>query len=260
MTLLDLDRWVDDPSRPDGHEVRRDLGLRVAVPAVVLWTLIVGVGLLLTGPLADFGKRELAVNRWFVEQRTATLNSLTAVWTEVGNTPVIIGVCAVVALAVLWRTRQWWYALVPVIAISVQSIVFMLSALVVGRTRPDVQRLDDAPPTSSYPSGHAGASTALYVTLALMAQRIERTWLRVLLTVVLLAVPLLVVYARLYRGMHHPSDVVVGVLNGLTCAVLGWNWLRRTPAATGEAAASDATAGAGVRGPAVDGSAVEGAR
>jgi len=245
VTLLDLDRWVDDPSRPDGREVRRDLGLRVAVPAVVLWVVLVSVGFLLTGPLSDFGTRELAVNRWFVEQRTETLNRLTAIWTEVGNTPVIIAVCAVVALAVLWRTRQWWYALVPVIAISVQSVVFMLAALVVGRSRPDVPKLDDAPPTSSYPSGHSGASTALYVTLALMAQRIERTWLRVVLTVVLLAVPVLVVYARLYRGMHHPSDVVAGVLNGLTCAVVGWSWLRRTPARDEERAAVTAASDRG---------------
>jgi len=33
--------------------------------------------------------------------------------------------------------------------------------------------------------------------------------------------PFLVAYARLYRGMHHLSDVVVGAIDGLICAGLG---------------------------------------
>ena len=47
-------------------------------------------------------------------------------------------------------------------------------------------------------------------------------------TVVLLSLPVLVGYARLYRGMHHVSDVVVGALNGLVCALLAWHYLRRS--------------------------------
>jgi membrane-associated phospholipid phosphatase len=128
---------------------------------------------------------------------------------------------------------------VPAIAIAVQAAVFMLAALVVGGERPEVEQLDPAPPTSSFPSGHSGASIALYVSLSLMAQRIGHAWLRVSVTVVLLVLPLLVVYARLYRGMHHLSDVIVGVLNGLVCVVLGWYWLRRTPGRIEERGADD---------------------
>ena len=228
--MLDLDRWTDDPSRPDGREVRRDVGRRVLLPAVVLWGLLTGVGLLITGPLQAIGQHEATVNAWFVARRTDLLNTLTQVWSQLGNTEAVIAICVVVAALVWWRTKQWWYAIVPAIAISVQAAVFMTAAFVVGRPRPEVEHLDHAPPTSSYPSGHTGASTALYVTFALMVQRIERAWLRVPLTVILLAIPLLVVYSRLYRGMHHPSDVAAAILNGLTCVVIGWNWLRRTPA------------------------------
>lgn len=227
--MLDLDRWTDDLSAPSGHDVRRDLGLRVAVPAVVWWVVVVGLGFLLAGPLAALKERETAVSEWFVEQRTATFSTLTAVWGTMGTTETVIGICLVASGVVWWRTGQWWYAVVPAIAVAVQAAVFMLAALVVAGERPEVEQLDAAPPTSSFPSGHSGASTALYVSLALMAQRIEHTWLRVSVTVVLLILPLLVVYSRLYRGMHYPSDVVVGVLNGLVCVVIGWYWLRRTP-------------------------------
>jgi undecaprenyl-diphosphatase len=225
--MLDLDRWADDMSAPRGHEVRRDLGVRVGVRAAGWWVVVVGLGLLLAGPLAGLKKRETAVSEWFVEQRTATLDTLTEVWGVMGTTETIIGICLVVSGVVWWRTGQWWYAAVPAIAVTVQAAVFMLAALVVSAERPDVEQLDSAPPTSSFPSGHSGASMALYVSLALMAQRIRRPWLRVSVTVVLFVLPLLVVYSRLYRGMHYPSDVVVGVLNGLVCVVIGWYWLRR---------------------------------
>jgi membrane-associated phospholipid phosphatase len=33
-------------------------------------------------------------------------------------------------------------------------------------------------------------------------------------------IPVLVAYARPYRGMHHLSDVIVGAINGLVCAAL----------------------------------------
>jgi undecaprenyl-diphosphatase len=222
-----LERWTDDTSIPGGREARRDLGLRVGVPAAVWWVLVVGLGLLLTGPLAELRERETAISEWFVKQRTATLDTVTEVWSVMGTTETIIGICLIVSGLIWWRTGHWWYAVVPAIAVAVQAAVFMLAALVVGAERPEVEQLDHAPPTSSFPSGHSGASIALYLSLALMAQRIRQPWLRVSVTIVLFVLPLLVAYSRLYRGMHYPSDVVAGVLNGLVCVVLGWYWLRR---------------------------------
>jgi len=40
-------------------------------------------------------------------------------------------------------------------------------------------------------------------------------------------IPFLVAYARVYRGMHHLLDVVVGMINGVCCTLLAWNYLRR---------------------------------
>ena len=65
------------------------------------------------------------------------------------------------------------------------------------------------------------------MSLALLCQRITRPWLRWGLTVGCILVPFAVATARLYRGMHHPTDVVVGLLNGVVCAVLAWGYLRR---------------------------------
>lgn len=223
---VDLARWHDDESRPRPGQAWRDAALRVITPAVVLWGAIVGAGFLITGPLGGL-KSENVINQDLQKTRTSTWDAFTAFWSHVGNTEVIIGVCIMVVVITWWVTREWWYAIVPAIAISTQAAVFVLASAIVGRSRPDATKLDPAPPTSSYPSGHVGASTALYLTIAFMAQRIETAWLRRLVTTACVIVPLLVAYARLYRGMHHLTDVLVGMVNGLVCALLAWYWLRR---------------------------------
>ena len=209
--------------REDG----RDLLTRAVVPGIVLWGAIVGIGLLLTGPLVALSRDEESVNKDLAATRTPLWNNITLWWSHIGNTEYVIAVAVLVALILLWRTHNWRLAIVPVLAISLQATIFVLATMVVGRSRPDVPKLDPAPPTSSYPSGHVGASTALYWSLAMLASRIERAWLRWLTTIVCILLPFLVTYGRLYRGMHHVTDVAVGMLNGLLCALLAYAWFRR---------------------------------
>ena len=226
-----ITRYSDDLSRPTPGSATRDLALRVVLPGALLWSVVIALGGLLGGPLSGLATSEESVNRSLAAGRTASWNAITAAWSQVGNTPSVVGVCLVAALLLWWRTRQWWVAVIPLIAVALQSTVFLFAALVVGRDRPDVERLDDAPPTSSFPSGHTGASSALYFSLALMATRIQNAALRSLAIAICLAVPVLVAFARLYRGMHHVTDVVVGMANGAVCALLAWLWLRRSRAA-----------------------------
>lgn len=221
-----LTRYTDDQTTPSIGEALRDVALRAIAPAVLLWAAIVGIGELIRGPLGGLNS-ENAISRDVQTTRTPTWDDITAVWSHIGNTEIVIGVCVVAVAFLWWRTRQWWVAVTPALAIALQATVFVIATAVVGRQRPTVPHLDPAPPTSSYPSGHVGASTALCVTFALLAQRIEQAWLRRLLTTLFLLVPVLVAYARLYRGMHHLSDILVGAANGLVCATLAWGYLRR---------------------------------
>ncbi|WP_392543905.1 phosphatase PAP2 family protein [Oryzobacter telluris] len=223
-----LSRW-DDESRPSFTDALKDLGMRAVPPAIVLFGAIVGFGYLLKGPLQPFGEWENGINRYFQDGRTPTGETVTKFMSMIGNTEYVIGVAVIVAALIWWRTKRWWYAVVPLIAISLQATVFVIATHVVGRARPPVERLDPTPPTSSYPSGHVGASTALYITFALMAARIENAWLRRVLVTLTVIAPLLVSYARIYRGAHHLSDVIWGIINGLVCAVIAWLYLRRDP-------------------------------
>ncbi len=224
-----LTRYTDDRSTPPVGAALRDLLLRAAAPAVAVWVAVVGIGLLIQGPLGGLNSED-AISKDAQGTRTATWDSVTMVWSHIGNTEIVIGVCVLAVGLLWWRTRQWWVAVVPAIAIALQATVFVIATAVVGRPRPHVPHLDPAPPTSSYPSGHVGAATALYLSFALLAQRVERPWLRRLVTTVCLLIPVLVAWARLYRGMHHLSDILVGAANGVACALLAWNYLRRKAA------------------------------
>ena len=229
MTMLT--RWRDDQSRPSAKEAGRDLAVRVLLPMTVWWLVVLAIGWSIAdGPLKDLGIREERFNTWLASGRTSLLNDITLFFSWTGATVSIIGVCVVVVAIVWWRTRQWWYAVIPLIAISAQALVFFFTTLLIDRQRPDVEKLDDSPPTSSFPSGHTGAATGLYFTLALMALRIKHPALRAIVVTVCLAIPFCVGSARLYRGMHHLSDVLVAMVNGLIACLLAWNWLRRDPA------------------------------
>lgn len=222
------DRYALDTSRPGRGAATRDLAVRVALPAAGLLALLTGLGALIVGPWRDL-PGETAVNRWFVERRTPGLTSLALAGSQIGQTETVIGLCLVLIAVTWWRTRQWWLAAVPGIAVATQAVVFLVSSAVVGRERPHVELLERAPPTSSFPSGHTGASVALYVTAALLARRLATTWARVVLVVLACALPLFVATARLYLGMHHLTDVLAGALNGAVCVWLAWHWVRRSP-------------------------------
>ena len=232
-------RYSEDLSAPTRGEAGRDLARRTLLPAAGVCAAIVGTGFVITGPLGDLPAED-EVNEALVETRTPTLDTLTQLWSNIGGTHFLI-IAGLVAMALIWwRTRRWWFAVVPGIALSVQSAVFVAASAIVGRSRPDVDQLDHAPPTSSFPSGHTGASTAFYLTLALLAQRIRNPALRATTTVLCFLVPALVAYSRLYRGMHHLSDVVVGVINGIVCCWLAWRYLRRDDARPAEDRAVEA--------------------
>jgi undecaprenyl-diphosphatase len=118
--------------------------------------------------------------------------------------------------------RGWREAVLLVVAVAGQAAIFVCITAVVHRERPDVMHLDDAPPTSSFPSGHTGAAVVLYGGLAVIA------WLaaapvvvRVLSTVIAVLLPLAIGMSRMYRGMHHLTDVLGGLaLSGVWLGVV----------------------------------------
>jgi undecaprenyl-diphosphatase len=201
-------------------EARRLLRV-VALPGLLVYGTLVVCGLLLTRSLARVVSGEDAVVRALASHRSAGWSTATAVLSILASTPVVVGTVIVLMAALRLVYHRWREALMLLTAVLLQAVVFLSTTLVIDRTRPDVPRLDPAPPTSSFPSGHTGAATALYLALALViGWRMRHTLQRVLVFALLAGVPIAVGAARLYRGMHHPSDVAFGALNGLACLAI----------------------------------------
>ena len=118
-------------------------------------------------------------------------------------------------------TRHWR----PVIFIAVVMFgelgAFLTAAAVVKRPRPDVSHLDQHLPTSAYPSGHEAATCCLYIAIAILVIGHARGWWRWLFLIPAVAMPVLVALSRMYRGEHHPTDI----LGSLIFAAL---WLTAT--------------------------------
>lgn len=197
-------------------------GGRVLVPIAVLLLAMIGLGLLITRVLRHVWPLtvEDGADRFLAAHRDGPGNAVSMFFSLVGSTPAIIAVTAVAALVLLFTLRRWREPLFLCAAVSAQAVVFFFTTLAIDRTRPAVTHLDDSPPTSSFPSGHTSAAVALYGGLAvILATLVRRTWAKRLCWLLLL-VPVAVAAARLYRGMHHPSDVTASFLNGALCLAI----------------------------------------
>jgi undecaprenyl-diphosphatase len=195
---------------------------RVLPPLVALQLGMIGLGLLITKVLTGVWPFtvEDGINRYLAARRTGPGNVVTEIFSLVGSTPVIIAVTAIAAFVLLRRLHSWREPIFLCAAVTAQAIVFFFTTLVIDRQRPRVHHLDASPPTSSFPSGHTSAAVALYAGLALvLAGLVRHTWAKWLCWLLVL-VPVGVATSRLYRGMHHPSDVTASFLNGALCITI----------------------------------------
>ncbi len=190
----------------------RYVALRLVPAAAFLWGIFSGIGHLL-------GKDATPLDQWATNSLTS---NRTGMWDDIthwvslcSETLTVVMITAVGFVALRLILRRWREAVLLVLAVAGEAAIFVCITAVVDRERPDVMRLDEAPPTSSFPSGHAGAAVVLYGGLAVVAWLAAApAALRVLSTVLAVLLPLAVGVSRMYRGMHHLTDVLGGLALG----------------------------------------------
>jgi len=113
--------------------------------------------------------------------------------------------------------RHWRLAAFLGCALAVESGSYRATTIAIHRDRPSVHRLESLPVNASYPSGHTAAAIAVYCGLALLlTSRIASRGARAVVWTLASLIPVFVAFSRMYRGMHHPLDVLGGVLIGVT--------------------------------------------
>jgi membrane-associated phospholipid phosphatase len=189
---------------------------------VLLAAVVIGVGVMVVQLLvpATAGGWDDSLNRWLADHRVALLDHVTAAGTFVADTVPVVAITVVVSVVFL-VLKRWREPTLLVSALALEFTVFLTANWLIDRARPDVVRLDSTPSTASYPSGHIAATIVVWGGVALIVTACtRRRVLRGVAWVVAIGLALLVGFARVYRGMHHFTDVVAGAALGVAALLV----------------------------------------
>jgi len=101
------------------------------------------------------------------------------------------------------------------------GILTLVTKDIIERTRPEVGQRLITVSGFSYPSGHSLSTSALYLTIAIIAGRyVQHLGARVAIFVAVSAVVILVGASRVYLGVHYATDVVSGISLGAAWALV----------------------------------------
>jgi len=204
--------------------------LVIVVGYAAISATLIALGRLLAGPLDGSGlvhwdERQV---QHLADRRTPLQDTITLVWSRLADAPGIIAVAVLVAI-VLAIGRHWAAIGVLLGSIALEFVTFLTVSYSVGRQRPSVPHLGSLPSTSSFPSGHVAATLVLYGILAYLANElIGRRWASHLIVVWTVVAACGVGWSRVYRGMHHPLDVLAGSLMGIALLAVILTALRPT--------------------------------
>ena len=228
---------VGERARGHGHPSLRAFSAAVVAGYVVVAALMIGLGFLITDLLESgpIGRGDTDATSWLADHRTAGLDGLTKLASLSADTIGAISIALVVAV-VLAIGRRWQAIAALVVGLVLELLVFLTANYVVGRPRPDVPQLGSEPSTSSFPSGHTAATMVIYLLVAVVvtASTARLIWRALAWTAVVL-MPAAVGFARVYRGMHHPTDVLAGALMGVAVLAVALVAVRAAKAASAPA-------------------------
>src|SRR5690606_7368287 len=130
-------------------------------------------------------------------------------------------VIGVIVLAVFVYRRWLRGVILLIVALGGAGILDTGLKLLFQRERPDPLFDYVLPSSYSFPSGHALFSFVFFGSAAvLLAGRIRRQWLRLVVFSVAAAIVALIGISRIYFNVHHPSDVAAGYLIALVWIVV----------------------------------------
>lgn len=195
----------------------RLVGLVAGTAAIAAVNVAVGRRLAANRGLRE---RETALIRRLQETRTPARDRLARQLSTATDVPASV-IHGIAATALLYRcSGEPRIVARPALALVSETVAYLVSGALVGRQRPDVDRLDHEQPTSSFPSGHLGATVSLAVTYAVLAGRLSSPGARAGVRAAAVAWPSLLAWSRVYVGMHFGTDVLAGAANGVATGLL----------------------------------------
>ena len=135
--------------------------------------------------------------------------------------PTIVAVILVITFVILLFVKGWRLALGAVVVTGLGWLTTLIVKAVVAQPRPTTAGLTHLlhvnPATLSYPSGHVVFAAALVTALAMVCRGALARTIVIVVGAIFVAV---VMWSRLYVGVHYGTDVIGGVLNGVAGVLL----------------------------------------
>ena len=135
-----------------------------------------------------------------------------------------------VAAWLAWRGQRWPGAVLGATVIGERLVLDGLK-LLIDRTRPSFDLHPVVTHSSSFPSGHAGNSMAVFLSIALIAVPQAH---RAPAVIAAVFASLLVGSTRPFVGVHWPSDVIGGWSLGAAIAIIAWSIAERRGSAAAQ--------------------------
>jgi membrane-associated phospholipid phosphatase len=163
--------------------------------------------------------------------RQPVLTAVVQFITDLGSYRPVTGLSIVLALVLAYRTRRLLEPVVLLVAVEAGSSLVEVIKIATHRARPPLDGMLGAPVFDySFPSGHTGSSTVLYILGALLLARTEtRNALRRPVVAAGCVLGFLIGLSRVYLGYHWLTDVVGAWLLALVLTSIGMAFIAAHP-------------------------------
>jgi undecaprenyl-diphosphatase len=168
----------------------------------------------------DVGAMDSAILLAAAKRRTPYLTTAAVDVTALGSITLVV-LFSAFTLLVLLVLRDRLGALQLLAASVGAGILTLVTKNIIERIRPaEVQQLVVVS-GFAYPSGHSVSTSALYLTIAIIASHyVQHSGARAAIFLAVSAVLIMVGASRVYLGVHYATDVVSGVSLGAAWALL----------------------------------------
>lgn len=165
-------------------------------------------------------KADIAIQKIILDTRIDFLNDFFRILTDLGDTKVM-AILAIVAAIIFSTKKYYWHSIGILLSVGVAEIVSIVLKIIIGRHRPPHETALVITDSASFPSGHTITAIAFYGFLIYFFNKeTKNKSAKNILTALCILIILLAGFARVYLGVHWPSDILASYILGIL-----WLWI-----------------------------------
>ena len=134
---------------------------------------------------------------------------------------IIVAALLALVLYLLFKQKEAtiWFAATVVLSLALNTVI----KAIIGRERPDIHRLaafaNEA--GKSFPSGHSIFATIIFGSIFFICLgKLKNRSSKILLGILCIILIALIMFSRIFVGVHYPSDTIGGFLEGISILLL----------------------------------------